>query len=77
MFRAIKKIRDEIPDIKVIYSIHMNPGVQEAASTISITAIGFLSLNGLDVLDFCNYLGKSYLILSYSDGHSRRSTKYR
>ncbi len=34
MFKAIKRIVDEYPDIKVIYPIHMNPVVREAANEI-------------------------------------------
>ena len=34
MFKAIKRIVDETPDIKVIYPIHMNPAVREAAVDI-------------------------------------------
>ena len=31
MFRAIRRVCDEHPDIKVIYPIHMNPAVREIA----------------------------------------------
>ena len=31
MFRAIRRIVDEMPDIKVIYPIHMNPVVRKTA----------------------------------------------
>ena len=34
MFRAIKKIIDEHPDIKAIYPIHMNPLVRNAANEV-------------------------------------------
>src|SRR5690625_1200446 len=34
MFKAIKRIVDEHTDIKVIYPIHMNPAVREAANEI-------------------------------------------
>ena len=32
MFRAIRRILDEHPDVKAIYPIHMNPVVREAAA---------------------------------------------
>ncbi|MBD4335777.1 UDP-N-acetylglucosamine 2-epimerase (non-hydrolyzing), partial [Xanthomonas citri pv. citri] len=31
MFRAIRRIMDEHPDVKAIYPIHMNPVVRKAA----------------------------------------------
>lgn len=34
MLRAIRRIIDETSDIKVIYPIHMNPVVREAAQVI-------------------------------------------
>ena len=34
MFRAIRRVCDEHPDIKAIYPIHMNPVVREIADSI-------------------------------------------
>ena len=31
MFRAIRRVLDEYPDVKAIYPIHMNPVVRKAA----------------------------------------------
>ena len=31
MFRAIRRVSDEHPDVKAIYPIHMNPVVRKAA----------------------------------------------
>ena len=31
MFRAIRRVLDEHPDVKAIYPIHMNPVVRKAA----------------------------------------------
>ena len=33
MFRAIRRVLDEHPDVKAIYPIHMNPVVRKAAET--------------------------------------------
>lgn len=68
MFRAIKRIVDETPDIKVIYPIHMNPFVREAASEILGNCGRIRIIEPLDVLDFHNFLDKSYLILTDSGG---------
>ena len=68
MFRAIKRIVDEHPDIKAIYPIHMNPMLSEAANEILGSCNRIRIIEPLDVLDFHNFLSKSYLILTDSGG---------
>lgn len=68
MFRAIKRIIDETPDIKVIYPIHMNPVVREAAKEIFGSCDRVHLIEPLEVLDFHNFLANSYLILTDSGG---------
>ena len=68
MFRAIKRIVDENPDVKVIYPIHMNPVVREAANEIFAGEERVRIIEPLDVLDFHNFLARSYLILTDSGG---------
>ena len=68
MFRAIKRIIDETPDIKVIYPIHMNPVVRSAANEIFGGCDRIHLIEPLDVLDFHNFLARSYLILTDSGG---------
>lgn len=68
MFRAIRRIVDETPDVKAIYPIHSNPVVREAA---------YAELNGcdririvepLDVLAFHNFLARCFLTITDSGG---------
>lgn len=68
MFRAIKRIIDETPDIKAIYPIHMNPVVREAAQEIFEDTDRIRIIEPLEVLDFHNFLSRSYLILTDSGG---------
>ncbi|MBQ7501015.1 MAG: UDP-N-acetylglucosamine 2-epimerase (non-hydrolyzing), partial [Clostridia bacterium] len=68
MFRAIKRIVDEHGDIKVIYPIHMNPVVRQAAKDIFGDDDRIHIIEPLDVLDFHNFLARSYLILTDSGG---------
>jgi UDP-N-acetylglucosamine 2-epimerase (non-hydrolysing) len=68
MFRAIKRIVDEHPDIKGIYPIHMNPVVREIANEILCDCDRIKIIEPLDVLDFHNFMAKSYLILTDSGG---------
>ena len=68
MFKAIKRIIDEHPDIKAIYPIHMNPVVREAANEILGDSDRVRIIEPLEVLDFHNFLSRSYLILTDSGG---------
>lgn len=68
MFRAINRIVDEHEDLKVIYPIHMNPAVRQAATEIFGDDERFHIIEPLDVLDFHNFLARSYLILTDSGG---------
>ncbi len=68
MFRAIKRVCDEHPDIKAIYPIHMNPAVRETANEILGNDDRIRIIEPLDVLDFHNFLSRSYLILTDSGG---------
>jgi len=68
MFSAIKRIVNETPDIKVIYPIHMNPVVRETANIILGKHDRIRIIEPLDVLDFHNFLSRSYLILTDSGG---------
>ncbi|MFD2131646.1 non-hydrolyzing UDP-N-acetylglucosamine 2-epimerase [Pseudogracilibacillus auburnensis] len=68
MFKAIKRIVDEHQDIKVIYPIHMNPVVREAANKIFGGNKRIRIIEPLEVLDFHNFLNQSYLILTDSGG---------
>lgn len=68
MFRAIRRIIDENLDVKAIYPIHMNPIVREAAQQELGDCSRIHIIEPLDVLDFHNFLSRSYLILTDSGG---------
>lgn len=68
MFKAIKRIIDEHPDIKAIYPIHMNPVVRDTANEILGDCDRIRIIEPLEVLDFHNFLSRSYLILTDSGG---------
>ncbi len=68
MFRAIRRIIDENSDVKAIYPIHMNPVVREAAKEELGDCDRIRIIEPLDVLDFHNFLSRSYLILTDSGG---------
>lgn len=68
MFRAIRRIIDENPDVKAIYPIHMNPLVREAAQKELSGCDRIHIIEPLDVLDFHNFLSRCYMILTDSGG---------
>lgn len=68
MFRAIRRVMDEHTDVKAIYPIHMNPMVRETANEILGDDERIHIIEPLDVLDFHNFLERSYLILTDSGG---------
>ena len=68
MFRAIRRIIEEHPDVKAIYPIHMNPVVRKAAEEELSGCDRIHIIGPLDVLDFHNFLARSYLILTDSGG---------
>lgn len=68
MFRAIRRIIEEHPDVKVIYPIHMNPAVRKAAEEELGNCNRIHIIEPLDVLDFHNFLARSYMILTDSGG---------
>ena len=67
-FKAIKRIVDEFPDVKVVYPIHMNPKVREVANEILATSDRIRLIEPLEVFDFHNFQNKAYIILTDSGG---------
>lgn len=68
MFRAIRRVMDEHPDVKAIYPIHLNPVVRETAREILGGDDRIHIIEPLEVLDFHNFLSRSYMILTDSGG---------
>jgi UDP-N-acetylglucosamine 2-epimerase (non-hydrolysing) len=68
MFKAIKRIIDEYADVKVVYPVHLNPKVREIANEVLGNSNKIKLIGPLDVLDFHNFMAKSYIILTDSGG---------
>lgn len=68
MFKAIKRIVDETPDVKVIYPVHLNPKVKEVADEILGNDERIKLINPLEVIDFHNFINKAHIILTDSGG---------
>lgn len=68
MFRAIRRIMDEHNDVKAIYPIHMNPVIRQIAEEELSGCNRIRIIEPLDVLDFHNFLSRSFMILTDSGG---------
>lgn len=68
MFRAIRRVMEEHPDVKAIYPIHMNPIIRKTADEILGDNERIHIIEPLEVLDFHNFQSRSYLILTDSGG---------
>lgn len=68
IFKAVKRIVDEFEDIKVVYPIHMNPKVREVANEVLKDTNRVKLIEPLEVVDFHNFINKSYIILTDSGG---------
>lgn len=68
MFRAIRRVMEEHPDVKAIYPIHMNPVVRQAADEELGGCDRIHIIEPLEVLDFHNFLARSFMILTDSGG---------
>ena len=68
MFKAIKKVLDEIEGVKAIYPVHLNPKVREIADEILGNDDNIRLIEPLEVIDFHNFMNKAYLILTDSGG---------
>ena len=68
MFKAIKRIIEEYPDVKAVYPVHLNPKVREVANDVLGNEDRIKLIDPLEVIDFHNFLSRSYLILTDSGG---------
>ena len=68
MFRAIKRLVETHEDIQVIYPVHLNPLVKQKAAQILGDHQRIQLIEPLSVIDFHNFIARSYLILTDSGG---------
>ena len=68
MFRAIRRVMEEHPDVKALYPIHMNPAVRQAAEEELAGLDRIHICEPVEVFDCHNLMARSYLILTDSGG---------
>ena len=68
IFNAVKRLVIEVPNIKVVYPIHLNPNIRKIADEVIGDNDKIKIIEPLEVFDFHNFINKSYLILTDSGG---------
>lgn len=68
MFRAIRRVLDEHPDVKAIYPIHMNPIVRKAADEELGDCKQIHIIEPIEVFDCHNFEARCFLCLTDSGG---------
>ena len=68
IFRAVARIAKEFPDVEVVYPVHLNPKVKEAASRHLSGIKNVHLIAPLTYQPFVNLMAKSYVIITDSGG---------
>ena len=76
MFRAIRRVLNEHPDVKAIYPIHMNPVVRKAAEEELGDCEQIHIIEPIEVFDCHNFESRCYLCLTDSGGIQEECPSY-
>ena len=76
MFRAVRRVLDEHPDVKAIYPIHMNPVVRKAADEELGDCDRIHIIEPIEVFDCHNFEARCYLCLTDSGGIQEECPSY-
>lgn len=68
MFKAVRRIVEEFEDVQVVYPVHLNPAVREAAEAHFADSDRVHLIEPLEVVDFHNFAAKAHFILTDSGG---------
>lgn len=68
VFKTLKSVLADYPDVELVYPVHLSPAVQKAAKDILANTERIHLIEPLDVMDFHNLANKSYFIMSDSGG---------
>ncbi|WP_019121072.1 non-hydrolyzing UDP-N-acetylglucosamine 2-epimerase [Brevibacillus massiliensis] len=68
IFRAVRRLVEDHPDIAVVYPVHLNPAVQEVAREVLGDHQRIHLIEPLDTFDFHNFARRAHLILTDSGG---------
>lgn len=66
--RAILQIVRDVPDVQVVYPVHLNPAVRETVFAVLGNVERVHLIEPLDVEDMHNLMARSYLVMTDSGG---------
>ena len=66
--RAVRRLAEDYPDIKVVYPVHLNPRVRETAFSILGDTDRVVLIDPIDVEEMHNLMARSYLVMTDSGG---------
>ena len=66
--RAVKRLIEDYPDIKVVYPVHLNPKVRETVFGILGDVDRAVLIDPIDVEEMHNLMARSYLVMTDSGG---------
>ncbi len=76
MFRAIRRVLEEHPDVKAVYPIHMNPLVRKAAEEELGGCDRIHIIEPIEVFDCHNFEARCFLCLTDSGGIQEECPSY-
>ena len=68
IFRAVRRLAERFDDVRVVYPVHLNPAVRQAAAAELAGCAHVRLIEPLDAPDFHNLLARAYLVLTDSGG---------
>lgn len=68
VFSALRRVAEEFSDVQMVFPMHKNPKVRELAQKTLGDLPNVQLIEPLDVVDFHNFIARSYLILTDSGG---------
>ena len=74
IFRAVKRVAKEREDVRIIFPMHPNPKIRNVAEEEIGGVKNIHLIEPLDVMDFHNFLSKSYMIITDSGGIQEEAT---
>ena len=68
VFKALRRVVDETPNVSIIYPVHLNPHVQKSAQAVLGGHPRIHLIPPVDYLDLVHLMEKSYLVVTDSGG---------
>ena len=74
IFRAVRRVANENSDLRIIFPMHPNPQIIKIAKEEFSGLQNVHLTNSLNVIDFHNFIARSYLVITDSGGVQEEAT---